>query len=104
MDGLQQIVGLGQLTAAGVLLIAVLLIFLGRLIPRSTVTTLLAAKDSEIARAIERGDQWHIAYEARSHESDLKTEQIRELIEVARATEHLLEAWNAVARGPGAAP
>jgi hypothetical protein len=77
----------------------------GALVPRSTVDTLLAGRDAEITRSNERADGWHQAYESERHVSELMREQNRELIEVARTVEHVLESLQLVAerRNPGVA-
>lgn len=102
MDGFQQLVTVGQITAPGALLIVVLIVIRavvrGSLVPRSTVDALLEARDGEITRAVVRGDDWHAAFEAQRHRGDLLTEQNRELIEVARSHEHLVETVEALAR------
>jgi hypothetical protein len=69
----------------------------GDVIPRPTVDALLAARDAEIIRSNERADAWHRAYESERHVSEVTREQNRELIEVARTVEHVLESLQLVA-------
>jgi hypothetical protein len=99
-----------QLGATGVL-VAVLYLMIrtvarGDWIPRATVEALLSARDAEIVRSNERADEWHKAYEGERHVSELSREQNRELIEVARLVEHVLESLESVAGGrpPNVAP
>jgi len=92
-----------QLGAFGVLLLVVYFIFRaivsGALVPRSTVDAIVVAKDAEISRANIRGDEWHAAYEGERHVSELVRDQNRELIEVARTVEHVMESLRLVAEG-----
>lgn len=97
-----------QLGATGVL-VAVLyylirLVTKGEFVPRDTVNALLAGRDAEIIRSNERAEEWHKAYEGERHVSELVREHNRELIEVARTVEHVLESLSLVAerRYPGA--
>lgn len=92
-----------QLGAFGVLLLVVYFIFravvMGKLVPKATVDALLAARDAEILRANERADEWHTAYEAERHVSDATRDHVRELTEVARTVEKVVEAVQLVAEG-----
>ena len=89
-----------QIGAFGLLLLVVYLAFKlvssGQIVPRATVDALLAARDAEIERANHRGDEWHKAFEGERHVSELVREQNRELIEVARTVEHVMESLGAV--------
>lgn len=105
-DGLlSDLATIGQVTATGVLLL--LLWLIGRVLirgdwmPRDTVNALLAARDAEIERSNRRGDEWHDAYEAQRHRAELLMDQNRELIEVARTVEHVMESLERVARKVG---
>lgn len=108
MDGLQQLATIGQLTAPGALLLVVLLAFravqTGGWVPRRTVDILLQARDAEIERAITRGNEWQAASEAQRYRGDLLTEQNRELIEVARSHERLVETVETLVRRSGEPP
>jgi hypothetical protein len=92
----------GQLTAPGALIATWLLlggsIARGLLTPRRTVDALLTARDGEIDRANKRADEWHAAYETERHRADLLADQNRELIEVARTVEHVMQSLDAVTR------
>lgn len=90
-----------QLGAFGVLLLVVYFIFRavvrGDLVPRATVDTLLAARDSEIVRANERADGYMGLYETERAAREITTSQNGELIEVARTVEHVMESLALVA-------
>lgn len=92
-----------QLGASGVLLLVlyylIRIIAKGDIIPRSTVDTLINAKNEEIVRANFRADEWHKAYEGERHVSELVRDQNRELIEVARTVEHVMESLGELAEG-----
>jgi hypothetical protein len=76
MDGIS-IVGL---TPAGLLLLAVLMVFTGRLVPRSTHQDV---KDER--------DKWRQAYEASEEARLVSDAQTRELLEVAKLSKHFWE-------------
>lgn len=95
MDALQQLGSIGQLTAAGVLVVLLTLIarviIKGDWIPKQTVDILLASRDAEITRSNMRGDEWHGAYETERHRADLLADQNNALIEVAKTVEHIID-------------
>lgn len=102
---LNEILPFAQLTATGAL-VAVLIYLIrtvasGGWIPKITVDTLLAARDAEIERSNLRADEWHKAYEGERHVSELVRDQNRELIEVARTVEHVMEALQLGLEGRG---
>lgn len=99
MEGLPTLLQLGQLTLSGLGGVGVILLFLGKVIPKSTVDTLLAARDAEIVRAVDRGNEYRDLYEGERHVTELVREQNRELIEVARTVEHVMESLALVAEG-----
>ena len=82
---------IGQLTGTGVLFLVLLIIsrviIKGGWVPRDTVDLLLASRDAEITRAIQRGDEWHAAYETQRHRAELLLDQNNALIEVAKTVE-----------------
>lgn len=71
----------------------------GALVPRGTVDVLLSGRDAEIVRSNERADEWQKAFEGERHVSELVRDQNRELIEVARTVEHVLESLALLAEG-----
>lgn len=93
---------LGGLGIVGLVLwYLIRLIGSGSWVPRQTVDALLSARDAEIERSNKRGDEWHDAFEAQRHRSELLLDQNRELIEVARTVEHVMESLDIVARRAG---
>jgi hypothetical protein len=68
------------LTPAGLLLLAVLMVFTGRLVPRATL------RDTQIER-----DKWRQAYEGERDARAISDAQTRELLEVAKTSRQLLE-------------
>lgn len=77
LDGIS-IIGL---TPSALLLLAVLMVFTGRLIPKSTHD-----------QTIKERDQWHEAYELQRTARDAADAQVRELMELAKTGTKVLEA------------
>ena len=69
------------LTPMGLLLVAILMVLTGRLVPRSTY---IDQKDET--------DRWRAAYEAERTARSLSDAQTRELLEVAKTSQHFLTA------------
>lgn len=93
---------LGGLTIVGVVLwYLIRLVGSGEWVPKQTVDTLLGGRDAEIERSNKRGDEWHDAFDAQQHRANLLLDQNRELIEVARTVEHVMESLEDVARKTG---
>lgn len=84
MDWLGGITPLAQLSATGALLLVGFLVFLGQLVPKRTVDTLLKAKDAEIAGANERAADWRAAHATSEAAREIITTSNRELIEITR--------------------
>ena len=68
-------------TAGGLLAVAILLMFFGRLIPRPTY-------DEKVKEA----ERWRLAYEAEREARETATQQTAELLEYAKLSHQLLEA------------
>lgn len=77
LDGISII----DLTPAGLLLITVLLILTGRLVPRSVYQEKAA-----------EADRWRSAFELERTARNVSEAQTRELLEVAKTSEHFLSA------------
>lgn len=76
----------------GVIVIAVLLIFTGRLLPKSVV-------DAITSQAAKEAEQWRIAFE-KSEQARLETQHLlTKSIEVTEATARVVKEFNAVASG-----
>jgi hypothetical protein len=73
---------INDLTAPSLLGIAIVLILLGWLVPRSTL------KDKK-----EESEKWQQAYEAERKARSLSDAQTAELLELARTSKHLLESF-----------
>lgn len=71
--------------ATGLLALAVILIFRGSLVPRSTVDQMRKDKDEQIS-------MWRNAYETSQRAGELKDRQIDTLLEAARTTTHVVSA------------
>lgn len=71
--------------ATGLLALAVILIFRGSLVPRSTVNQMRADKEAQI-------QMWRDAYEMSQRAVDLKERQIDALLEATRTTSHVVAA------------
>lgn len=71
--------------ATGLLALAVILIFRGALVPRSTVDQMRKDKDAAIA-------MWKGAYETSQRAVEMKDRQIDTLLEAARTTTHVVSA------------
>lgn len=88
------------LTLPGLLLVLIGLVLraviTGAWMPRKTVDALLSARDAEIRRSNDRGDEWHAAYETERHRADLLADQNHALIEVAKTVEHVMTSLESV--------
>jgi hypothetical protein len=71
--------------AVGVLILVVLLILWGLLLPKSTVKSLLDAKDEQV-------ELYKTAYRDAMETVGIKDRQIGQLMEMARTTTHVIEA------------
>lgn len=95
MGAFGDVAAIGQVTAAGVLLLVVWLlarvVVKGDFVPRKTVDLLLTARDAEIERCNTRGNEWHDAFEAQRYRCELLLDQNGELIEIARTVEHIVK-------------
>lgn len=78
------------LGATGLLAIAVILIFRGSLVPKSTVTEMRKDKDEQIA-------MWKGAFETSQRAVEMKDRQIDTLLEATRTTTHVVTAMSEVA-------
>jgi hypothetical protein len=76
--------------ATGLLALAVVLIFRGSLVPRSTVEQMRADKNEQIK-------VWREAYETSQKANELKDRQIDALLVAARTTTHVVTAMSEAA-------
>lgn len=81
------------LSASALLGVTVLLLLLGRLVPRSVL------KDK-----IEEAERWRQAYESERTARGISDAQTNELLEVARTTQAIIAAMNRAAAATAASP
>lgn len=81
---------IGDLTAPGLLLVAVLMVFLGWLVPKST-----------LKKAEAEADRWQRAYETAEQARALSESQKAELLENSKTTVAVLTALAATFGAPG---
>jgi len=105
VDG--QLIGiLVQGGASAILTVVVLLILLGRIVPRSTVKQLRDDFDDRIKDVFKIAETWEKAYvkseSAREREADTRREQeqaLKECIEIGKASLAILQAVRNAAQG-----
>lgn len=85
-------VNVAQGGAVAVLVIVVLLILFGRLLPRKSVSDVLADRDRQIAALRAERDTWRTAHEESEKARMVEREQSAEALELARTTVQLLGA------------
>lgn len=90
--------------AATVLGLVVLLILLGRLVPRRTVDDVRADYQARIAELIAERDMWQAAHRVSEEARHEDGQQVRELLEVARTTDHVLRSLPRPSEGVSDAP
>jgi regulator of protease activity HflC (stomatin/prohibitin superfamily) len=94
-----------QLGALGVLV--ALLYYLARIlargdwVPRTTVDTLLEARDAEILRSNQRAEAYMALFETERTAREVAMSQNGDLLDVARTVEQVMEALRQVAEGRG---
>lgn len=76
-----------QLTVGGVLLIAVLLVFLGQLIPRWVVSQIKANYEAQLARAEHQVANLEAALNAAQRAREVQARQLDDLLELGTATD-----------------
>lgn len=74
-----------DLSAAGLVSIAVLLLFLGQLIPRYVFTSMKADRDARLAEAKEENTDLWAALNTSEEARKLQATQLGELLELAKA-------------------
>jgi hypothetical protein len=105
VDAFSGLAPFAQISAAGALLAVTIYIIRvvvrGDFVPRRTVDAMLTARDAEITRANQRGDDWHSAYENERHAREVIVAQNGELIEVAHTVQHVMEVLEERSRASG---
>lgn len=74
-------IAVGNLTASGLLGLAVMLLLTGRIVPRVTLQD-----------KIQECERWRLAYEAEREARATSDKQTSELLEVAKTTQHFITA------------
>lgn len=77
-------------SAAGLLSLAVLLILWGKLVPKSVVNDIRNDRDARLVEARSETDDWKVAYQAVEEARRLQAQQLGELLELAKTTDHLI--------------
>jgi hypothetical protein len=85
-------IGLVQGGAAAVLVLVALMVFTGRLVPRSVLEDVRRDRDARLAELITERDAWKAAHAVSEETRHIDQASIRELLEVARTTEHVMRA------------
>jgi len=103
----EQLIGIAvQGGATGILTIVIILILLGRLVPRSTVKQLRTDFDERQKEVFKLSETWEKAYNrseaAREREAETRREQekaLQECIEIGKACLAILQAVRSAAQG-----
>jgi hypothetical protein len=78
--------------AAAIVTLVVLLIIIGRLVPRSVVEDVRKDRDDRLAAALAERDAWREAYRVSEAARMESQAQVGELLELSRTAEHVLRA------------
>jgi hypothetical protein len=81
-----------QLGAVGLLAVLILLIFTGRLYPRSLVDKILREADQQVERADKRAELSRLAAEAADQRADTATSAVAQMLPVLQTVEKLVSA------------
>lgn len=87
-----------DLSAAGLLSLAVLLILLGGLIPRYVVNQIRQDRDARLAEAREETNNWRAAYRAAEESRSLLSQQVGELQELGKTTDQFIRSLQVAAQ------
>lgn len=80
----------GNIGFAGLVTLAIVLIFRGDIVPRSTVDTLNANWDLMMKAKVSENEMLKEAYRMSEKARETSAEDVKELLELARTTVHLL--------------
>lgn len=78
--------------AAALVSLVVLLIFLGRLVPRAVLEDVRKDRDARVAEIIEERDAWRAAHRESEAARIEAQNQVSELLELSRTADHVLRA------------
>lgn len=82
--GFEGFTGWTDISAAGLLALAILLILMGKLVPRSVVDQIRTDRDQQLTAAREEISNWRTAYMASEESRSLQSQQVAELLELGR--------------------
>jgi hypothetical protein len=85
-------VSVAQGGAAAIVTLVVLLIIVGRLVPRSVVEDVRKDRDDRLAALVAERDAWREAYRVSETARMESQAQVGELLELSRTAEHVLRA------------
>lgn len=83
-------VTLKDIGAATLVVIAVLLFYFGKIVPKSTVDDRAAQYEARIAELITERDDWKAAHGTSEHTRELQAGQLRDLSELGRTVDHVI--------------
>jgi hypothetical protein len=87
-----------DLSAAGLLALAVLLILWGRLVPKSVVEDIRTDRDNRLAESKAEIEDWKSAFQAAEESRALQGHQIGELLELAKTTDAFIRSLQTAAQ------
>lgn len=86
------------MSAAGLLALAVLLVFLGWLVPKSIVAEIRRDRDARLAEARDEINDWKTAYHTADEARGLQAQQLGELLELAKTTDQFIRSLQIAAK------
>lgn len=91
--------GLKEIGAVGLVALFFLLFYFGKVVPRRTVDEIIRQADARVVRAESETGEWREAHALTDLANRVLIDQNRELIELARTSDHLLKSIHTVATG-----
>lgn len=89
----------GDFGFAGLVVLAIVLIFQGKIVPQSTLEAMRSDRDIIITAKTEEAETWKEAYQLSEEARSTSAEADRELLELGRTTVHLLKSIHERAQG-----
>ncbi|MEU1099355.1 hypothetical protein [Streptomyces sp. NPDC005877] len=83
-------INLAQGGAVGILALVVMMVLLGRLVPRSVLEDVRADRDARVAEMTAERDTWRAAHIESEAARRIAQGQVGELLELSRTADHLL--------------
>lgn len=97
MDGLLIPAGVKEIGAIGLVVLAVIMFYTGRIVAGRTVDRLVQTEREGRLRAEAVADQWRTAHETSDRANAVLLDQNRELIIVARTADHVIKSLHSAA-------